>query len=247
MSPFENPIGNRFTEWEQVGSTNDLAREWIEQGMAQHGDILFARHQTAGRGQMGKSWLSEPGQNLAMTVLIENAQLPDATPFHLSICCALSGWSVLTPYTRGDMSLKWPNDLYWKRRKIGGLLLETQKTWSLVGLGININQTQFDPALPNPVSLRQITGKKADPKTICLEVVKSLNHHIQQWNTKGSQPLLDTYRSLLFGKSETFRMRENGVEKWLKILGVDEQGALLIEENEQPRRIVSGLEWRIEH
>ncbi|MBM3431498.1 MAG: biotin--[acetyl-CoA-carboxylase] ligase [Bacteroidetes bacterium] len=246
LDPLENTIGNRFTEWEQVGSTNDLAREWIEYKLARHGDVLFARHQTAGRGQMGKSWLSQPGQNLAMTLLIENARLPDALPFHLSICCALSGWSALTAHTQGDMTLKWPNDLYWKKRKIGGLLIETQKNWSVVGLGINLNQTKFDPSLPNPVSLRQITVTESDPKSICLDIIQHLNQRLRQWQTEGFQPLLTAYRILLFGKNESFFVRENGVEKNLKILDVDEQGALLVEENERRRTIVSGLEWKIE-
>lgn len=247
MNPLEKPIGNRFLELSQIGSTNDLGRERIEEGLACHGEVLFTWHQTAGRGQMGKTWLSLPGQNLAMTLVLENAQLPDSIPFHLSVCCAVSSWSVLTQRTRGDMTLKWPNDLYWKNRKLGGLLIEKQKNWSLVGIGINVNQTRFDPAIPNPVSLHQITGKESDPKSICLEIVELFNQELQRWSTYGIQPLLDTYRTHLFGKNECFPVRENGVERFLKILDVDETGALLVEENERTRTIVSGLEWKIEH
>ncbi|MFM7671305.1 MAG: biotin--[acetyl-CoA-carboxylase] ligase [Bacteroidota bacterium] len=245
MDPSHIPIGNRFNNLKQIGSTNELAREWILNGIARHGDVLFTLDQTAGRGQMGKSWQSEPGQNLAMTILLENASLPDPIPFHLSVCCALACRETLTPLTAGELSIKWPNDLYWKKRKLGGLLIEKQSTWSLAGIGINVNQRQFDPSLPNPVSVKQITGRENDPASLSMTIVDNLNQLLHDWTQTGFAPLLEKYRSLLFGKGESFLVKENGKEKTIRIIDVDDQGALLIEEHQQQRAVVTGLEWMI--
>lgn len=247
MNPLRDPIGRRFFEFEQIGSTNDHAREQIANHSARHGDVLFAWDQTAGRGQMGKAWLSAPKQNLAMTLLLENAQLPDPIPFHLSVCFAAACQSVLTEITRGDLQIKWPNDLYWKNRKLGGLLIETQTSWSIVGLGINVNQTTFDPSLPNPVSIRQITGKELSSKVLAMQLIDALNSKINEWKADGFASLMEQYRSVLFGKNQVFAVRENGAEKVVRVVEVDVNGGLIIEENGQKRTLFSGLEWVIKN
>jgi BirA family biotin operon repressor/biotin-[acetyl-CoA-carboxylase] ligase len=247
LNPSVNPLGRRFTELEQIGSTNDLARERIETGSALHGEVFFAWHQTAGRGQLGKPWMSSPKQNLAMTLVLENKQLPDSIPFHLSACCATACQAVLTEITRGDLQIKWPNDLYWKSRKLGGLLIETQPSWSIVGIGINVNQTQFDPSLPNPVSIRQITGQERSPRDLAKDIVDALNAQITRWHQQGFSALLNQYRSTLFGKDQLFAVREKGIEKHVRIIEVDESGGLILEENGQKRTVVSGIEWIIKN
>jgi len=243
LDPLENPIGSRFTELEQIGSTNDLARSWIEQGIARHGDALFAWHQTAGRGQFGKSWHSEPRQNLAMTFLHQKDQLPDPTPFHVSALAALAGLQPLTERTRGDLSIKWPNDLYWKKRKLGGLLIENQADWTIIGLGINVNQTRFDPSLPNPVSLKQITGREEDPKSLAHRLSDAMSRFIRSWAKEGPTALLEAYRASMFGVGQRFRVRENGTERSVVVRGISDQGALIVEEEGAVRTVVSGLEW----
>ena len=243
LNPRDNPIGHRFTELDQTGSTNELARQWIEGNLALHGDVLFTWDQTAGKGQRGKSWLSAPRQNLAMSILLENAHLPDPTPFHLSACCAIACQKILTTITNGDALIKWPNDLYWKSRKLGGMLIETQPAWSIVGIGININQTAFSASLPNPVSLRQITGKEFDPKALATQIISALNLLVKQWQADGFKPLLQEYRSLLFGKANCFSVRENGIEKSVVVVDVDENGGLILEEQGERRTVVSGIEW----
>lgn len=245
MNTPENPIGNRFTELVSIGSTNELARQWIEQAVAQHGDVLFTWEQTAGRGQMGKHWLSEARKNLAMTILLKNALLPDTTPFHLSVCAALACQEVLTVITGGDVNIKWPNDLYWKNRKLGGLLIEILPAWSMVGIGINVNQTAFDPSLPNPVSLRQICGKEHDLQKVAQEIIVSFNTQMDQWAREGFPALLKKYRTHFFGKGNTYTIRENGEERRVTIVDVEETGGLLIEQEGSIRTVRSGIEWII--
>jgi BirA family biotin operon repressor/biotin-[acetyl-CoA-carboxylase] ligase len=103
----------------------------------------------------------------------------------------------------------------------------------------------FDTNLPNPVSLRQITGKELDPKTLAQRIANALNEQIHAWRRDGFHPLLKQYRNQLFGKDASFTVRENGKEKVIRILDVGDEGALLIEEEGVQRSIVSGLEWII--
>jgi BirA family biotin operon repressor/biotin-[acetyl-CoA-carboxylase] ligase len=245
LIPTENPIGSRFTELDRTESTNSLARQWIEGAFAIHGDVIFAWEQTQGRGQMGKTWASEPGKNLALTILLENARLPDTLPFHLSLCASLAALENLTKITQSDTSLKWPNDLYWKNRKLGGMLLETTTAWSILGIGINVNQTAFPEMRNHPVSLRQITGKTHDPKTLSLQIISSMNQQLERWKERGISNLLEKYRTHLFGKTEFFNVRENGIEKSIQIVDVSDSGALVVEEEGKRKSIVSGLEWII--
>lgn len=245
LTPPENTIGGQFTELKRIDSTNDFVRSLADQGQGCHGDVVFAWEQTAGRGQFGKSWHGESGQNLAMSILLENQRLPDSTPFHLSVCIALSVQQVLSTITHGDTAIKWPNDLYWKNRKLGGVLIETSNPWTIVGIGLNINQTRFPDSLPNPVSLKQITGKDQDPKAISLEIIHGLNQQLSEWNHNGFDSLLKAYRGQLFGKGNSFSVRENGKEKIIRILDIDENGGLIIEEQGEKRTVVTGLEWII--
>lgn len=246
MIPPENPIGNRFIQLDRIHSTNDLAFQQIAEGIGCHGDVIFAREQYAGRGQMGKSWHSEAGQNLAISLLLQHGKLPDPTPFHLSAWVAVSALDLLTDISAGDTAIKWPNDLYWKNRKLGGILIETRKEWTVAGLGININQTQFPDTLKNPVSLRQITGKSLDPKEPATQLIDRLNRRLSQWNEDGFESLLSEYRNALYGKGNAFTVREQGIEKTIRVIDVNESGALIIEENGQQRGVVSGLEWMID-
>lgn len=232
-------------EMKRVDSTNDFAREQAESGLGRHGDVFVTREQTAGRGQIGKSWQSEPGQNLAMSILLENRCLPDPTPFHLSACIALASLDTLTPITQGDTAIKWPNDLYWNNRKLGGILIETGREWTVVGIGINVNQTQFPESLMNPVSLKQITGKDQDPIAGARQIIHTLNQRLSDWSENGFDPLFATYQACLFGKDRIFSVRENGQEKQIRIQGVTPDGALCIEEAGKRRTVVSGMEWLI--
>lgn len=180
-----------------------------------------------------------------MSILLDNQLLPDPTPFSLSACVAVSADAVLAPITQGDTAIKWPNDLYWKRRKLGGILLESGRIWTIVGIGININQTQFPGQLPNPVSLKQITGKDQDPKALSFEIIRSLNQRLADWERTGFESIFEAYRSQLFGKEEVFSVRENGTEKSIRVKDVTSEGGLCIEEQGKARTVVRGIEWLI--
>ncbi|GHU98410.1 biotin--[acetyl-CoA-carboxylase] ligase [Bacteroidia bacterium] len=147
---------------EETASTNDLAAD----PELHEGDVVMALHQSEGRGQRGNVWSAERGANLTFSMVLEPEFLPAERQFLLSqaVSLAIVDWLG----RRGvDARIKWPNDIYVKDRKIAGILIEhtlsgAELQRSVVGIGLNINQVEFDPQLPNPISLAMITGSKSD-------------------------------------------------------------------------------------
>jgi BirA family transcriptional regulator, biotin operon repressor / biotin---[acetyl-CoA-carboxylase] ligase len=117
-------IGNPFIELQQVESTNNYATGMVHEGMAQHGMVVFANHQTKGKGQHNRTWLSEEGKNIAMSVILQPPGLALSQSFLISMATALGVQRFFAKYAGSETKVKWPNDLYWRDRKAGGILIE---------------------------------------------------------------------------------------------------------------------------
>ena len=190
-TPF-NILGAPLVELSSIDSTNIYAMAQIKEGLAKSGSCYRADFQTQGKGQHGRVWESSAGQNLLCTYILELKQL-DSTkkwvPEHqigFSAAIALGIRDFYDALTNGDTKIKRPNDIYWRDRKAGGILIEnlvrgTEWTWAVVGIGININQTQFSPDAPNPVSLKQITGQNWDIRSLQKELSNALTASIKNW------------------------------------------------------------------
>lgn len=147
-------------------STNDEARD----ARYRHGDVVWAERQTAGRGQRGHVWHSPEGENLTFSLVLEPQFLPIGEQFLLSEAVALALTDMFAHYGIATR-IKWTNDIYAGNRKIVGMLIEHNCSGptlarSIVGIGINVNQAAFDPALPNPVSMAQLTGRTFDREEV---------------------------------------------------------------------------------
>ncbi len=163
-------IGSNIIYREKLSSTNDLASEMAVDNKAPEGTVIYAGEQTKGRGQRGNIWVSEPGNNLTFSIILYPEFLKADKQFMISKIISLSAARLLGLYT-GSITIKWPNDIYYKNDKIAGILIENSLEGdtiqcSVAGVGININQSGFPSGLPNPISLRQITGNNYDPESI---------------------------------------------------------------------------------
>ena len=150
----------------------------IEQGTLDDGTVLVAENQTSGRGQAGNSWESEAGKNLLFSVVFFPEFLNVEHCFMLSKLTANSIKQVLDKFI-SDVTIKWPNDIYYQDKKITGILLENQimdnkVSQVIVGAGINVNQEIFTSVAPNPVSLKQILGVDTDINLILKEIVSKM-------------------------------------------------------------------------
>ena len=167
---------------ERTNSTNTLMKELLVRGEWPEGERwLRTDFQSAGRGQAGNSWESAPGKNLLCSVLM--SYQPSAIsrqPFYLNVLVSVAVHKVIRSllFERSGLcslseavSIKWPNDIYYGDKKIAGILVENailgnEVTYSIAGIGLNVNQTTFLSSAPNPVSLKLISGKETDIDTL---------------------------------------------------------------------------------
>ena len=250
-----NPIGMPFIELQSIDSTNKYAMTIVHQnqlpdgqGEPQHGMAIFSHEQTAGKGQRGKVWTSEKDANIALSILLNPYPLSITEQFRLSICIAVSVADFFMKYAGDETKIKWPNDLYWRDRKAGGILIENiirnnEWKWAIAGIGININQTSFDPKLPNPVSLKQITGKKINTLEAAKEICKEIEMNFQLLINNHFEKLYNKYLNLLYKKDESVRFRRNNRLFDAIIKGVTPAGELIISHSIEEKILLGEIEW----
>jgi BirA family biotin operon repressor/biotin-[acetyl-CoA-carboxylase] ligase len=216
-------------------STNSYLRLWA----AEHPQVLeaavFTDSQTAGRGQRGNGWESEPGKNLTFSLLLHPSFIPADQQFILSQIASLAVREVLSEYT-DQICVKWPNDIYWKDKKICGILIENDLTdgfisRSIFGIGVNLNQKIFLSDAPNPVSLHQITENRYDIKQIMEEITSAIVRrcHLLKNSPESWEGFRQEYARSLFRK-EGFSLFENAKGRFsARIHHIEPSGLLVLE------------------
>ncbi len=177
-------------------------------------ELITADYQTQGRGQRGTTWEAEDGKNLLFSFRFKPQGVKASTQFLLSEAIALAACKALSRYgSPGSMSIKWPNDIYYGDRKIGGMLIEhdlkgTGIATTIVGIGINVNQETFAGDAPNPVSLRQILGKEADRAAVLRNFLKLFMEYYTQLKGGESDKITAAYKRVLYRRSGCHRYRD---------------------------------------
>lgn len=182
---------------DEVDSTNLMLKKIAREEHPEEGSVVIAGYQTGGRGQMGTSWFSSKGENLLFSLLIYPKNVEANGQFIISRIASLAVKNTLDQFV-SDIRIKWPNDIYWKDKKIGGMLIENdiqgkQIENSVIGIGININQQIFPPDLPNPVSLKQITGSEQDMEYIFNIFMREFFMLYREFEHGGTNSIEDEY------------------------------------------------------
>ena len=200
----------------ETNSTNNWLKEHGEDGM-----VVVADYQTAGRGCGTNKWESERGKNLLFSMLVHPHDIPAVRQFHISMAISLAICESLEQYI-GDLSIKWPNDIYWRNGKIAGILIEntlkgTVIKNSIIGVGLNVNQRDFRSDAPNPVSLWQVSGQETDRDELLHDVLRRfdgllghdiLNHYLSRlYRRRGFHPYADADGAFM---AEIADVREDG-------------------------------------
>ncbi len=227
------PIGQPLVILESIDSTNKYAMQQVHAHMTNHGTTYFALEQTEGRGQRGRIWKTTAGENIIMTIVTEPQCIFPPVPFLFNAAIALACHDFYKKWTDDQTKIKWPNDLYWRDRKAGGILIENvvngnQWTHALIGIGINVNQVTFDPDIPNPVSLRQIRGELLDPVELAKELAGLVEHYWMQWKYDPSN-LMTQFNDVLFRKGEQTKFRSGARNFEALVKGVNPFGELILE------------------
>lgn len=217
----------------ETNSTNNYLQSLCSKQKVEELTVVVADFQTSGRGQRGNSWESARGKNLLFSTVIFPGFLEARRQFLISQIVSLAIKEELDTYTT-DISIKWPNDIYWKEKKICGILIENDLmgrniSQSIAGIGINMNQETFHSSAPNPVSLYQITGNQYD----IFEVLRNIMRRIQFYYCRlqeNDTSFVTQYEKSLFRKEGVHRYKDAGGEFLARIVGVEPEGRLILED-----------------
>jgi BirA family biotin operon repressor/biotin-[acetyl-CoA-carboxylase] ligase len=199
----------------------------------------MADSQTKGKGQRGNSWESEAGKNLTFSIVLYPTALEARKQFCLSMLAALSCHEALDNYTNG-FSIKWPNDIYWKDKKIGGILIENELegeyiVQSIIGIGLNINQEVFYSDAPNPVSLKQILNVDIDIQEVMMKVVHGIVGGYRQLESNfviTQQAIGTLYRKNLYRHKGLFPYRDAQGEFMAEYQEIEPDGHLILKDEQ---------------
>ncbi len=217
--------------------------------MAQHGTVVFAHHQTRGRGQRKKQWESESKKNIAVSIVVQPQVLMLSQSFFLSMAIAVGTQRFFNSYAAGETTIKWPNDIYWRDRKAAGILIEniiqgTEWKWSVVGVGVNVNQTRFENVTTKAASLKQITGKEFEPLQLAKELCSFLQTAYHELTTC-RQELIAAYRNSLYKLNEVVMFKKDSRIFSAVVKGVTDSGHLVLKSSFEETFEVGEIEWVI--
>lgn len=217
-------------------STNLLMQEWGKAGRLKNGDVICAINQSAGHGQRGNYWESEAGKNLTFSLFLETDFMEASDVFQLNKIISLSLLDYLTAKGIPQIKIKWPNDVYVGTNKIAGMLthnsfLGDKLENSIIGIGLNINQTVFVSEAPNPVSLKQITGIDYDLEEELELLLQDIEYQLNDFKNNGYIQLNINYLNNLYGYDENRPFKDSEGAFFGKIKGVDSFGRLLVKKN----------------
>jgi len=215
---------------EETDSTNRWLKELVSD-LSEGVPVVVADYQTAGKGCGTNTWESERGKNLTFSLLLRPKDMPASEQFILSMANALALRDTLAAYT-DDVKIKWPNDIYWRDKKICGTLIETTLQGRLVrdciiGTGINVNQRVFLSDAPNPVSLAQILGRDVNCSEVLQLFLNKTEKYMELVEGGSWDVVRASYRHHLFRKGEHCRFRfPDGAVKTCKLADVSNDGHL---------------------
>jgi len=230
-------IGRNTIFLSDVDSTNSYALSMLNNVNVAEGTIIHANHQTQGKGQRGLQWSALQGLNLTFSVILKPSFLPLSKLFYLYQISALACFDSLTELINTshiDIKIKWPNDILIDKRKIAGILIENnllnnQINWSVIGIGINVNQLLFDTS-PNAVSLKMLTGQDYDLNFILNRIAFHLEKYYLALMQEKYDFIKTNYLNGFFGLNTYLNFEINNQIKDFLVKGISDKGLLLLED-----------------
>jgi BirA family biotin operon repressor/biotin-[acetyl-CoA-carboxylase] ligase len=235
-------IGQNFVTLTEVDSTNTYLKNLLSNSKPlTEGTVIMAENQYAGRGQQQNGWFAEPGKNLTFSILLKPHFLAITSQFDLTRIVSLGVLDAFAPVLGPMLKVKWPNDVYYGDKKLGGILIENmvqgeQIKNSVIGIGLNINQEQFPQWVPNAISVRQILHHDYDK----LQLLSDICRCIEAWylNLKNGNISLvrNAYLSRLYWLNE-LKPFKSGDRVFIGIIrGVRDEGLLIVEDTDKSER-----------
>jgi BirA family biotin operon repressor/biotin-[acetyl-CoA-carboxylase] ligase len=217
---------------DSVDSTNNYAMALIQGGKSIDGNAVFAMEQTNGKGRRGRQWESNKGDNIILSISLQMQWLPVSQQFQLSVAIALGCFDLVSKYAPKKASIKWPNDIFLNDTKAGGILIEntikgTLWQWAVAGIGLNINQTNFESTGINATSLSMVTKRTYSILQLAEELYEVALKRINELKSGYFLSMLETYNKHLFAKNRIVLLKKENEIFETKILRVSDTGQLI--------------------
>ncbi len=225
-------IGETIIELPEIDSTNNYAMHLINEGMAEHGMVVSAEFQTKGKGQLGNIWKAEKGKNILCSIIIDTKEFEGNQYFLLNcLACVAVAEILMQDYDIPNVSIKWPNDIYAGKRKVAGILIENTlrgKQWiySILGIGLNVNQTEFG-SLKSATSLKLELGVELNLKDLMSRLFNKISILLNYFLNNNSL-ILENYNDFLMLKGEEIYFLKNNKKKKGILYKVNENGEIEI-------------------
>lgn len=212
-------------------STNRYAQEFIHKNEAIEGTVVITEQQTHGQGQRGNTWEAEPGKNITLSIILKPGFLGAHRQFDLNICISLAVLELAQIFLPSKLKLKWPNDLYYENKKIGGILIQNSLSGqniqhAVVGIGLNINQEIF--SVPTALSFAQVTGKLFSLPLVTEKLLECIEARYLELKEGKAAKQRGEYLQNLYRFQEQHSYLINGQEVKGIIIGIDEYGRLCL-------------------
>ena len=226
-------FGKEIIHLSDIDSTNNFAAKLLSQNLCQNGAVIMADVQTQGKGQRGNIWLSESGKNLLCSFVFKPDNLSVENQIALTWATSLSLLQTLRKFNI-EALIKWPNDIFVGGKKIAGILIENQLqgskiSCSIIGIGLNINQTFFEDL--NATSLQLETKQTVEPRTFLNLLAHEMNEQFQLIYSSNFELLKSEYEANLFQMNELSSYEDEFGEFVGKIIGTTNEGKILIEKS----------------
>lgn len=229
------PIGQKIIRLDAVDSTNNYAASMLQQGIVGHGAVILAEEQISGRGQRGSEWHSLPGMNLLVSICLRPANLSVDQQFLLTQFVSVSMVELLKGFSI-EARIKWPNDIYVDQKKIAGILIENSLKGdciqsSVVGIGLNVNQMEFNGL--NATSMRLLKEQQFNLTDVLMSLLNNLNSFYDIFQRHEYFLIENQYEDLLFQKDKLC-LYEDASGKFNGLLkGVTSSGQLVLQVDQQ--------------
>ena len=241
-----NKTEGSFIILDQVDSTNNYAMGLIHSGMAKSETAILAIEQTNGKGRQNKEWRSGKGENITMSVIKEHSSLPIYRQFELSMVVSLACVDFFNIFNLGAQ-IKWPNDIFLNDKKAGGILIEnvilgSQVRWSVIGIGININQKVFESNII-ATSISMATGVEYDIVQMAKALKQCLQKRMELLGLNMGSEILEEYNKSLFKINLNCRIKRGNAIFETTIKGVNMNGELMTKDTMERVFELNEVQW----
>ena len=234
----------KILRFDELKSTNVYLYDKISEKHDISDTVVVASHQTEGRGMDKNRWESEAGKNLLFSIALNVNFLEASNQFKISQAVSVAIVETLSQFIDNQkLSIKWPNDIYYGDKKLAGMLIQNtiegrMMGVSIIGIGLNVNQLEFSKDIPNPISLKMITGEDFDLDNLLNILIINIKNAVESLNSEENQEKINEKyisKSYRFGiwadyfyKNEIKSLKINGFDKYGRLLLQDKEGAAIV-------------------